>query len=99
MSRSTPGISLASMDWGAIMAATSPVARLARAPIERRAVSIGTVNVIAAATLAYAGHDRRMTVPATITIVTHTISPAATPKIFFRHLRSSRTIEDNTHRE
>src|SRR6516162_268616 len=82
-SRSAPGISLASIDRGAIMAVTSPAARVARAPIKRRAISIGKVNVIASATLAYAGHDRRMIAPTTVTTVIHIASPATTPKDFF----------------
>jgi hypothetical protein len=82
-SRSIPGSSVASIDLGTMAAVTSPVARVAKAPIERRAASIGTVNVIAAATLAYAGHESRRMVPATITMVTQTNSPATTPRIFF----------------
>ena len=43
---------------------THPAASVARAPIDSRASSIGSVNVIASATLAYAGHDERMINPA-----------------------------------
>jgi hypothetical protein len=51
ISMSTPGISLTITD-GAIAAVTIPIPMVARAPIERRAIIIGKVNVIALATLA-----------------------------------------------
>src|SRR5262245_18497125 len=82
-SRSTPGISLVIVDCGTMRAVTSPAARVANAPIERRAIIIGKVKVIASATLAYAGQDRRMSSPTTITTATHTSNPATTPRIFF----------------
>jgi hypothetical protein len=42
-----------------------PAATVATAPMPRRAIIIGSVNVIASATLAYAGHAARMITPAT----------------------------------
>src|SRR5262245_20655839 len=81
-SRTTPGISLAIVDGGAMTAAASPVASVATTPIESRANSIGRVNVILSATLAYAGHDTRMIAPATVTTIIHTASSATTPRIF-----------------
>jgi hypothetical protein len=82
MSRITPGISLAAADRGTMNAVRNPAATVARAPIDRRAAIIGRVNVMAAATLAYAGHERRMISPITITTLTQTASPATTAKIF-----------------
>jgi hypothetical protein len=81
-SMSTPGINLTMTDF-AIAAVTIPIAMVAIAPIERRAIIIGNVNVIALATLAYAGHDTRMMKPATVATITHTPSPATTPTMFF----------------
>src|SRR5262245_55998797 len=81
-SRSTPGIRTVSVDRGTIMAVTNPVARVATAPVASRANIIGKVNVIASATLAYAGHDARMIEPATVAIVIQAASPATTPTIF-----------------
>src|SRR5262245_17468954 len=79
--RSAPGISLVTVDCGAMTAATQPEASVARALIERRATSNGSVNVIAAATLPYAGQDNRRIAPATITTVTHIANPATTARI------------------
>src|SRR5262245_29303723 len=92
MSRSTPGINLVSLGFGTIAAVTVPAAIVASAPIERRAKSIGRVNVMASATLAYAGQDVRMIAPTTPTTVTHTASPATTPRIFLAisHLSKDR---------
>jgi hypothetical protein len=44
---------------------------------------IGRVNVIASATLAYAGHDDRMMSPAIVTTAIHTTSPATTARSAF----------------
>jgi hypothetical protein len=63
MSSRTPGVNFTAVECGAIAAASNPAATLARALISSLANSIGRVNVIAAATLAYAGHDRRMMTP------------------------------------
>src|SRR5215831_9054430 len=73
------------------MAVTIPIATVARAPIERRAIIIGKVNVIALATLAYAGHDTRMIKPAIVATIIHTASPATTP-IMFLAIVPPRTI-------
>jgi hypothetical protein len=47
----------------------------------RRPIIIGSVNVIASATLAYAGQVSRMTRPATVTTLTQTTSPTTTPSV------------------
>src|SRR5215831_12677454 len=70
-SMSAPGITLATTD-GATAAVTIPIAMVARAPIERRAIIIGRVKVIALATLAYAGHEARIIKPATVATITQT---------------------------
>src|SRR4029453_1095689 len=62
-------------------AVANPAATVARAPVARRASIIGNVNVMASATLAYSGHALRMMMPATLTMITHTASPATTPRV------------------
>jgi hypothetical protein len=79
---STPGVTLAATD-GATAAVTIPIAMVASAPIERRAIIIGRVKVIALATLAYAGHEARIIKPATVAAITQTANPAITPRTFF----------------
>ena len=46
-----------------------------------RAEVTWNVNVIASATLAYAGHAALMITPATATTITHTASPATMPRV------------------
>src|SRR5258708_7281660 len=82
-SRSTPVVSVARIDRRAMSAVTSPAESVATAPMASRVVSIGNVNVIAAATLAYAGQDRRRIRPAIVATATNTTSPATTPRIAF----------------
>src|SRR5262245_45159947 len=91
-----PGISFAMAD-GAITALTIPIAMVARAPIERRAIIIGKVNVIALATLAYAGHDTRMIKPATVATITHTANPATTPIMFLAIVLPSNDQRQSSH--
>src|SRR5262245_43921448 len=82
INRRTPGTTLATSDC-VLMAVAKPVARVAKVLMAKRTASIGNVNVIAAATLAYAGQAGRMTAPATNTTATQTPRPAPTPRIFF----------------
>jgi len=77
-SSTTPGSS-DSRKRRVMTVATHPAASVATAPIERRAIIIGSVNVIASATLAYAGHALRRITPATVASATQTTSPATTP--------------------
>jgi hypothetical protein len=72
-------MSLTSIERDVIAVVIHPAASVASAPIARRASIIGSVNVIASATLAYAGHDDRKINPATTTIAIHTATPAMTP--------------------
>ena len=63
-------------------AVTNPIETVAKAPIERRTIIIGNVNVIASATLAYAGHVSRMMSPATTAMASQAASPVTTPMKF-----------------
>src|SRR6185503_6622616 len=82
-SRIRPGISLTSIGRGTMAAVTHPAASVASAPIDRRASIIGSVNVIASATRAYAGHDDRMMSPAAAATAIHATSPATTASTAF----------------
>jgi hypothetical protein len=80
-SRTTPDNRVAGVDPLATTVVEYPIASVAHAPIARRAPIMGSVNVIASATLAYAGHAERMMTPAAATMITHTASPAITPRV------------------
>ena len=80
-SRTTPDSSVATIDRREMAVVIDPMTTVAIAPSERRATIIGSVNVIASATLAYAGHAAIMIKPATATTITHTASPATMPRV------------------
>ena len=81
-SGSTPGNHRASVDRVSA-AVTQPAARVATAPIVKRAIIIGSVNVIESATLAYADHVARRIAPAAMALPTNTAKPAITPTARF----------------
>src|SRR5690606_35946580 len=89
-SRTIPPASVASLDRRVTTDVVSPAATVASAPTTRRAIIIGRVNDIAAATLAYAGHAARMIRPAMVATPTHTARPATTPRI---RLAMRKTLE------
>jgi len=80
-SNSTPGIRRATPER-AMRAAMKPIEIVASAPIERRAIIIGSVNVIASATVAYAGQDERMMRPARVATSSQAARPTITPRMF-----------------
>src|SRR5260221_2293710 len=83
VSSSTPVINAAPIECRAMRAATSPAEIVATAPMESRVMSIGNVNLNAAATLTYAGQEARRIRPPIVATTRKTTTPATTPRIAF----------------